>query len=188
MVDRAKKFGSNLTKGLRNMASTPERKQGDSPNKKGLRVLGRNRKVDVVPPKATTGEVRIGDEINMLEAPWVDCQGVYSCKAIRRSAFVEEAMSLMAQTNMKEPPATSKVDTQQVSSTGAGDGEIPEELSEFMQAQAGGLMKVCPPTVKIDTDSPFSPPFDLCLFHYPGSQCRICWCWCHFSKLYPVGA
>ena len=38
--------------------------------------------------------VRIGDEINLLEEPWVDAQGVYACKAVRRPAFVTDAMAL----------------------------------------------------------------------------------------------
>jgi hypothetical protein len=141
IVGRAKKFGSSLTKGIRSLASTtPERKQGDSPSKRGIRALGRNRKKNVTSPKADPGQVRIGDEINMLEAPWVDCQGVYSCKAIRRSAFVEEAMSLVAHASN---PANQGGDTQTVCSSDAGDGAIPEDLSEFMQTQAGGLKKVC---------------------------------------------
>jgi len=38
------------------------------------------------------GEVKVGDEVNLLEVPWVDAQGVYSCKAVRRPEFVEAAM------------------------------------------------------------------------------------------------
>ncbi|KAL7579404.1 hypothetical protein ACA910_014073 [Epithemia clementina (nom. ined.)] len=41
---------------------------------------------------ATPGDVGIGDEINLLEEPWVNAHGVYSCKAIRRPAFVQQAM------------------------------------------------------------------------------------------------
>ena len=142
IVGRAKKFGSTLTQGIRSLASTPER-QGESPGKRGLRALGRNRKKNTVSPKANPGEVRIGDEINMLEAPWVDCHGIYSCKAIRRSAFVEEAMSWAAQTNKKESPSNKNVDPQQVSSSHTDDTAIPDDLAEFMQVQAVGLTKVC---------------------------------------------
>ena len=73
----------------------------------------------------------------MLEAPWVDCQGVYSCKAIRRPVFVDEAMAVAAQMMKKDNPTGEN----QVSPSG-GDGEIPTDLKEFMQAQAGGLTKV----------------------------------------------
>jgi hypothetical protein len=57
------------------------------------------------PPKkkiATPDNINIGDEINLLEAPWVDCHGVYSCKAIRRPAFVEDAIAVAA---AARPPA-----------------------------------------------------------------------------------
>ena len=43
-------------------------------------------------PPAVPGEVRIGDEINLLEPPWVEAQGIYSCKAVRRPEFVEAAI------------------------------------------------------------------------------------------------
>ncbi|CAB9508755.1 expressed unknown protein [Seminavis robusta] len=43
-------------------------------------------------PAAAPGEVRIGDEINLLEPPWVESQGIYSCKAVRRPEFVEAAI------------------------------------------------------------------------------------------------
>jgi len=64
--------------------------KGSGDKKKGRLGLGRKKRASR--PKATASEVRIGDEINMLEAPWVDCQGVYSCKAIRRPKFAEEAI------------------------------------------------------------------------------------------------
>jgi hypothetical protein len=38
--------------------------------------------------------VRIGDDIRLLDEPWVDAHGVYACKAIRRPAFVSDAMAL----------------------------------------------------------------------------------------------
>ena len=41
---------------------------------------------------STPGEVVIGAEINLLEEPWVNAHGVYSCKAIRRPTFVQQAM------------------------------------------------------------------------------------------------
>lgn len=43
-------------------------------------------------PAAVPGEIRIGDEINLLEPPWVEAQGIYSCKAVRRPEFVEAAI------------------------------------------------------------------------------------------------
>ena len=141
MVDRAKRLGTTFSKGIRGLASTPEKADGDK-QKKGLRIGRRQKKSDVKSPKANPDEVRIGDEINMLEAPWVDCQGVYSCKAIRRPAFVDEAMELAAQMTGKKSPSAPSGELQ-VSPSDVGDGEIPGDLKEFMQAQAGGLTKVC---------------------------------------------
>jgi len=42
-------------------------------------------------PKKPT-EAGIGDEVNLLESPWVDAQGVYACKAIRRPEFLDAAI------------------------------------------------------------------------------------------------
>lgn len=47
-------------------------------------------------PANTPGNVKIGDEINLLDEPWVNAHGVYSCKAIRRPPFIEEAMERAA--------------------------------------------------------------------------------------------
>jgi hypothetical protein len=51
----------------------------------------------VISPETTKSinpdDVQIGDEINLLEEPWIAAHGVYSCKAIRRPPFVEQIMS-----------------------------------------------------------------------------------------------
>jgi len=191
MVGRARKLGSSLSKGIRSLGSTPERKQGESPAKKGLRALGRNRNKTAMSPKSSSGEIRIGDEINMLEAPWVDCQGVYSCKAIRRSAFVEEAMSLAAQANNKNDSSPSKTTEkpQQMSPTG-DDGTVPDELSEFLQAQAGGIKKVrftcgfC--RWRFSTLSPIILWIIPSLLLRLGGERRACRRWGHVPKLDPI--
>lgn len=178
MVDRAKRLGTTFSKGIRGLASQ-DKVEGDG-QKRGLRlpVPGRKKK-EVKSPKANPGEVRIGDEINMLEAPWVDCQGVYSCKAIRRPAFVDDAMAVAAQMVKKEASTAD----QQVSSLD-GDGEVPGDLKEFMQAQAGGLTKVgclqCNPFL-LATDSSL-----LCVFLFIGSQRRLGRCRCHVSNFYTI--
>eukprot|EP00934_Nitzschia_sp_Nitz4_P007681 Nitzschia sp. Nitz4//scaffold46_size129759//20966//22879//NITZ4_003485-RA/size129759-augustus-gene-0.2-mRNA-1//1//CDS//3329552547//7671//frame0 len=130
MVDRAKKLGNTFSKGIRGLASTKD------DEKKGLRLPGRAARKKKEKPTTPAGQVSIGDEINMLEAPWVDCQGVYSCKAIRRPPFVDQAMATAAKSAPPKeassaPPAAAAGD----------DGEIPEDLGKFMQAQAGGLTK-----------------------------------------------
>ena len=138
MVNRAKKLGSSFTKGLRGLAEKSGDK-GDGDKKKGLR-LGRKKKKDKKPAgNANPSEIRIGDEINMLEAPWVDCQGVYSCKAIRRPAFVDEAMAVAAQ--------NTEGGGEQVRSSSAsspdGDDQPSADLGKFMRQQATGITKVC---------------------------------------------
>ena len=80
---------------------------------------------------AAPDKVSIGDEINLVEAPWVDCKGLYSCKAIRRPKFVVDAMNL-AEVRSK---------------TGGGqpageDGEMPDDFGNYVKAQAGNIGKV----------------------------------------------
>jgi hypothetical protein len=48
------------------------------------------------------GEVRIGDEIHLLEEPWVSAHGVYSCKAIRRPKFVQNIMDAATERDEQE--------------------------------------------------------------------------------------
>jgi hypothetical protein len=50
-------------------------------------------------------DIRIGQDINLLDEPWVDAHGVYACKAIRRPPFVQEAMDLVE--SMSEPQSYS---------------------------------------------------------------------------------
>lgn len=51
----------------------------------------------VVRPESTKSnnseDVKIGDEINLLEEPWIASHGVYSCKAIRRPPFVDQIIA-----------------------------------------------------------------------------------------------
>ena len=47
---------------------------------------------DVIKSNNSEG-VKIGDEINLLEEPWIAAHGVYSCKAIRRPPFVEQIIT-----------------------------------------------------------------------------------------------
>mmetsp|Transcript_26891 Transcript_26891/g.41178 ORF Transcript_26891/g.41178 Transcript_26891/m.41178 type:complete len:572 (+) Transcript_26891:88-1803(+) len=50
----------------------------------------------------SANDINMGDEINLLEAPWVDARGVYSCKAIRRPGFVEDAMTFAAEAELNK--------------------------------------------------------------------------------------
>ena len=67
---------------------------------------GKGRKQKKPPPKkkqpTTPGEVRIGDEIDLLTEPWAAAHGVYSCKAVRRPQFVENKMQAVADREEKE--------------------------------------------------------------------------------------
>ena len=44
----------------------------------------------------------IGDEIDLSDEPWNQCIGMYSCKAIKRPAFVEAAIANAAKNQKKE--------------------------------------------------------------------------------------
>mmetsp|Transcript_17988 Transcript_17988/g.37380 ORF Transcript_17988/g.37380 Transcript_17988/m.37380 type:complete len:538 (+) Transcript_17988:131-1744(+) len=128
-VNKAKTLGANLGASLRNLAhKTTTDKDGE---KKKIRLIGRKKKSR---PKATAKEIRIGDEINMLEAPWVDCQGVYSCKAIRRPKFAEEAIALAASKSKKN----SEEEKEQIASAGfAGAGAMLQNIA----ASTRGLLE-----------------------------------------------
>lgn len=73
---------------------------------KAFANANKNRKPKKPVPKkqqpATPGDVRIGDEIDMLAEPWAAAHGVYSCKAIRRPTFVEKAMTAATDREDKE--------------------------------------------------------------------------------------
>ncbi|KAL3943973.1 MAG: hypothetical protein SGBAC_001967 [Bacillariaceae sp.] len=78
MANTARRMAASAKSSLNKLTKTSE---PSSPKKRTMRKK-----------RGKRDQIRIGDEISMLDAPWVDCQGVYSCKAIRRPKFVEEAM------------------------------------------------------------------------------------------------
>jgi hypothetical protein len=60
-----------------------------------------------IPPKGTAQKVvkdipDIGDEIDLSEEPWSQCIGMYTCKAIKRPAFVEDAIAIASKKKEKE--------------------------------------------------------------------------------------
>jgi hypothetical protein len=154
VVNRAKKIGSSFGFSLRNLTESSTTKNEDDSNKeKKTSRLSFKKKPKPVRSKATSSEIRIGDEINMLEAPWVDCQGVYSCKAIRRPKFVEDAIALAAPKSENNNDEKNK---DQVSSTRRNNsifssslldeddqGKIPDDFGDYMRLQAGGVSQVC---------------------------------------------
>ena len=131
MAQKAKSFGSSVTKGFR--ASMQKATGSIEKKKKGLKLPF---KKSPTKKSSVAGEVRIGQEINMLEAPWVDCQGVYSCKAIRRPKFVDEKIAAA------EVPADEQEQVR-TSIFEHDDGKVPDDLSDFMKLQAGGVGQVC---------------------------------------------
>ncbi|KAL3796681.1 hypothetical protein HJC23_009981 [Cyclotella cryptica] len=57
--------------------------------------------------QARGGMPAIGEEIDLSENPWNQCIGMYSCKAIRRPAFVEAAMAEAAEKKKSQETTTS---------------------------------------------------------------------------------
>jgi hypothetical protein len=172
MVNKAKRFGSSFRKGLAGLAekgSSPADKPEDkdkSPKKGGLRLPGRKKKKEekkltsaTKAPKANSGEIRIGDEINMLEAPWVDCQGVYSCKAIRRPTFVDDAIAVAAQSTEEN----NQVRSSSVFRDDDADDQVPSSLNDYMSLQAGTIGQVCLDVWQVGMDSPFQSLTDASL-------------------------
>ena len=165
VVNRAKKIGSSFGFSLRNFTETTTSSSsssnknndegGDSSKEKKMSrlTLGRKKKQPKpVRSKATSSEIRIGDEINMLEAPWVDCQGVYSCKAIRRPKFVDDAIALAAPKDSnneekKKDQVSSTSRNNSIFSSSLLDeddqGQIPDDFGDYMRLQAGGVSQVC---------------------------------------------
>lgn len=86
MMSRASAIGDKLGRSFRGFGF----KQGTDQNKKSKKKKSAKGKKEKSP--TPPGEVRIGDEINLLEPPWVESQGIYSCKAVRRPEFVEAAI------------------------------------------------------------------------------------------------
>jgi len=59
---------------------------------KALKTSPKKKKKKPPATSAATPGVAMGDEINVLQEPWVDARGVYSCKATQRPDFIQELM------------------------------------------------------------------------------------------------
>lgn len=102
MADKAKRMTATVKNSFTKLT-----KSNQSPAKKrNMRKKARGKR----------DQIRIGMEISMLDAPWVDCQGVYSCKAIRRPTFVAEAMAKSAKSK-EAAEATANVSTGTIAGT-----------------------------------------------------------------------
>jgi hypothetical protein len=91
IMSRASAIGDKLGRSLKNLGF-----KGGNDNKQKLKKKKNTKKGK---PPTPPGEIRIGDEINLLEPPWVESQGIYSCKAVRRPEFVEAAIQHAALEN-----------------------------------------------------------------------------------------
>jgi hypothetical protein len=96
-------FGSSQSRGSKQQGPSPA--TTPSPNAAaGAAHRKKKSKAGKSPAPAASGSspapamnpenVRIGDDIHLLDEPWVDAHGVYACKAIRRPAFISDAMAL----------------------------------------------------------------------------------------------
>jgi len=175
-VNRAKKLGSSFGFSLRNLTESTTSKNNNnggggggidnnnpsSTKKASSRLsLGRKKKAKkAVRTKATPSKIGIGDEINMLEAPWVNCQGVYSCKAIRRPKFVDEAIAkalpketehknqLVEEENesttsqVRKKNTTSSTSSSSLLDQYADQGQVPDDFGDYMRLQAGSVSQV----------------------------------------------
>ena len=93
MLSGARAIGDKLGRSLRGLSF----KSGGTEEEKRKKKKPTKKKPEK--PASSPGEIRIGDEINLLEPPWVESQGIYSCKAVRRPEFVEAAIQHAALEN-----------------------------------------------------------------------------------------
>jgi hypothetical protein len=118
VVKSARRFGNFLSKSAKTVTAKTMPPRTKEPKQK--------------PRMATPEDINIGDEINLLESPWVDCTGVYSCKCIRRPGFVEDAMALAASMRPAEQVSASR-----------DEGDVPDNFPDYMMLHAGSIGQVC---------------------------------------------
>ena len=121
VVKGARRLGNFLSKSAKSVTAKAKPPKPKVPKQK--------------PRMATVEDINIGDELNLLESPWVDCEGVYSCKCIRRPAFVEDAMALAASSRPPEQVSASVFDDD--------DGAVPDNLPDYLKLHAGSIGQVC---------------------------------------------
>mmetsp|Transcript_3591 Transcript_3591/g.5571 ORF Transcript_3591/g.5571 Transcript_3591/m.5571 type:complete len:617 (+) Transcript_3591:158-2008(+) len=126
LVQGAKRLATSMGKSMKGLVSQP----------------ARSRKKNTKKTATSPNEVSIGDEISLLEEPWVDCHGLYSCKAIRRPAFVEDAMFLAATENEEKAKDEQQQRVSNDNDSGDDDGDVPDDLGNFVKVQSGAITKV----------------------------------------------
>ena len=81
----ARRFADNVSKGLsKAFAGSGKEPSGG---------MGSPSRSAAVKPS----NIKAGDEINLLDEPWVEARGVYSCKAIKRPTFVDQVIQAASQ-------------------------------------------------------------------------------------------
>ena len=94
------------------------------------------------PPKSSQQQVKIGDVIDLSQSPYSDCAGMFSCKAIRRPEFVEQAMAeasrdadSAATSRRSDASLATQEEEEEENETASGPGN-------YMKLHAGGIRKV----------------------------------------------
>ncbi len=82
----------------------------------------------------SSGQVEIGDIIDLSEEPWSRCAGMYSCKAIRRPEFIEAAMTAAASEEKN------KVST--ILDNDDDENQASSGSANYMSLHAGSIRKV----------------------------------------------
>lgn len=82
---------------------------------------------------AKSGDVRIGDSIDLSDEPWNSGAGMYSCRAIRRPDFVEKALNAAAEEEKKKQALINKDEDEDKMSAAHGN---------YMKLNADGIRKV----------------------------------------------
>jgi hypothetical protein len=215
IVQTARRFGSNIGRSIRSTlkipgatsegASAPKQPQQpvqEAPARPRSKRTGRKSPQPSSKPKANPADIKIGDEINLLESPWVECRGVYSCKAIRRPEFAEDAIAHAASLTSNE--------VSQQTNVNADDGEVPDHLGTYMRMQAGAIGQVCvfcsnqergvfdsraccndESKIIMLMESYANKQLTMTFFMFvrsAGCKCWICWSWSHVPLVYSDGA
>ena len=82
-----------------NLSAFSDQKEGEAANDEAAQD---ETEEEEAPPPPKKDIPDIGDEIDLSEEPWNQCIGMYSCKAIKRPAFVDAAIAEAATKQMKK--------------------------------------------------------------------------------------
>lgn len=93
-LQSARKMGSSFFSTMKskkfNLATTPLSSESEATQQQSKSQQPSPKQ----PRQPSEGRVQIGDLLDLTESPWNVCEGMYSCKAIRRPEFVEDAIAI----------------------------------------------------------------------------------------------